>query len=295
MLRKTPKGRLLIIGGAEDKVGEVPDIFYRNRNFEKYEILKQLLPGKRSKKTIEVITTASTQPKSVASRYKKAFAEMGCTNVGFINMGNNYDSRNPRYVERIHKAHAVLFSGGDQFRISTIIGNTDVQEAIMKKYLDDDQFIVAGTSAGAMAAGNLMMYAGENNEALLKGAVKISSGLGFVDGCIIDTHFVKRGRFGRLAEAIVMNPTCIGIGLGEDTALMITRGNEAKCLGSGMVMILDGKEIGHTNIAYAREDEPLCIENIKVHILSKGGGFIFDERKFVPSKENLKIENSLRE
>jgi cyanophycinase len=294
MLHATPKGKLLIIGGAEDKPDEAPDIMNETSSFQPYEILRELLPPKRSRKTIEVITTASTEPASVAARYRKAFKKLGLEKVGFINMGNNYDSKNPKFIERIRKAHSVLFSGGDQYRISTILGNTDVQDAIMKKYIEDKDFIVAGTSAGAMVAASLMMYEAEKHEALLKGSVKISSGLGFVNNCIIDTHFVKRGRFGRLAEAIVMNPTCTGIGLGEDTGLLISKGNEAICLGSGMVIILDGKNIGHTNISYAENNEPVCIENIRVHVMSRGSGYLINERVFVPSKRNLDREEELK-
>ncbi|MCE3225531.1 MAG: cyanophycinase [Bacteroidetes bacterium] len=294
MPSKIPKGKLLIIGGAEDKgKGEEPDIVNKNKNFRHHEILKQLVP-KNKKKTIEIVTTASSEPDKVSKRYKKVFIEMGAKNIGFINMGNNYETRNPLFTKRIKKAYAVLFSGGDQFRLSSILGNTDVLRVILERYMNDKDFIVAGTSAGAAAAGVLMMYEGENNEAILKGAVKVSSGLGFIDFCIIDTHFIKRGRFGRLSEAIVMNPTCIGIGLGEDTALLITKGKEAKCLGSGMVIIIDGKDVGHTNIAYAENDTPLCIESLKIHVLCNGCGFRFSDRKFIPSKENLRIEKKLK-
>jgi len=296
MLRKTPKGKLIIIGGAEDKGSiEHPDISGKNTNYEPAEILKHLLPPKQSlKKTIEIITTASGEPDSISQRYKEAFHSLGFKHVGFINMGNNYDASNPIFVGRIKKAHSVLFSGGDQFRLSTILGNTDVLKAVHERYFNDASFIVAGTSAGAAAAATLMMYEGENNEAILKGTVKISSGLGFIDGCIIDTHFTKRGRFGRLAQAIVMNPTCVGIGLGEDTALIITKGKEACCIGSGMAVIIDGQCIGHTNMAYAEAGEPVCIEKLQVHILCKGSSFQFEERKFVPSKRDMKIENSLK-
>jgi cyanophycinase len=294
MHKKIPSGKLLIIGGAEDKGGdEQPVISTRNLKYEPHEILNTLIPERKNSGHIEIITTASSAPDEISKRYKRAFKKFGYSRVNFINMGNNYDARNPAFIARIEKAHVVLFSGGDQFRLSTILGNTDVLEAIKQKYMHDPDFIVAGTSAGAAAAGVLMMFEGENNEALLKGAVKISSGLGFVEGCIIDTHFVKRGRFGRLAEAIVMNPTCIGIGLGEDTALLITKGNEAVCLGSGMVTIIDGRDVGHTNIAYAEVDSPLCIENLRVHVLCKGTGFLLRERKFLPSKEDLKEERKL--
>jgi cyanophycinase len=141
-----------------------------------------------------------------------------------------------------------------------------------------------------MAASELMIYEGAQHEAMLQGSVRMSSGLRFISGCIIDTHFIKRGRFERLAQSLVMNPTCIGIGLGEDTALLIKEGNKAECKGSGMVIIIDGKDIGHTNVAYAEENIPLSIEGLRVHILSRGTKFLLHERQFVPSDEDLELE-----
>lgn len=296
MLRKVPKSKLILIGGAEDKGGiSELESAEKNKNFKQLEILKKLIPLTGKGSTIEIITTASNIPDEVNKMYIDAFDEIGFKHIGFINMGNNYDASNPEFVKRINKAHTVFFSGGDQFRLSTILGNTDVLEAIQERYFNDSDFIVAGTSAGAMAAGILMLMEGENTEALLKGSVKISSGLGFIDGCIIDTHFVKRGRFGRLSQAVVMNPTCIGIGLGEDTALIIKKGNEAECFGSGMVIIIDGKNVKHTNIAYAEQDTPVCIQNLKVHILCRGNKFMLKTREFIPSHKDIEIENSSRE
>ena len=295
MLRKIPKGNLLVIGGAEDK-GKQSEarIAGRNKNFQHLEILQELLPKRHHKGNLEIITTASEIPAEVADMYKNAFDEIGFKDIGFINMGNIEDASNPEYVERIRDAYGVLFSGGDQFRLSTILGNSPVLETILERYFNDADFTVAGTSAGAMAAGTLMIFEGENNEALLKGTVKISSGLGFIDGCLIDTHFVKRGRFGRLSQAVVMNPTCIGIGLGEDTALIIRKGKEAECRGSGMVIIIDGKHVKHTNIAYAEDNTPLCIQNLIVHILCKGNKIMLDTREFIPSPKDIEIENSFR-
>ncbi len=295
MLKKVPKSTLLLIGGAEDKGSQSAlENAAKNKNFQQFEILNELLPKKNKKETIEIITTASNVPKEISEMYENAFSEVGFKNVGFINMGNNYDANNPEFIKRINKAHTVLFSGGDQFRLSTILGHTDVLAAIKERYFSDPDFIIAGTSAGAMATGTLMLFDGDNNEALLKGTVKISSGLGFIDGCLIDTHFAKRGRIGRLAQGIVMNPTCIGIGIGEDTALIIKKGNEAECRGSGMVMIVDGSDIKHTNIVYAEENTPICIQNLRVHILKKGNKFILDSREFIPAPEDLKIESTTR-
>jgi cyanophycinase len=290
-MNQTPKGTLILIGGAEDKGGTAKSK-NRNRNYKELEILMELLPKekKEKKKKIEIITTASNVPVEINKMYADAFKELGYKAVGFINMSNHEEANDPKLVKRIQNSHAVLFSGGDQFRLSTILGTSEVVNAVKDKYLNDSDFILAGTSAGAMALASLMLYEGENNEAMLSQTVMFGSGLGLIDGCIIDTHFIKRGRFGRLAQSVVMNPTCVGIGLGEDTALIIKKGNKAECRGSGMVVIIDGKDVGHTNIAYAERHTPLCIENLRVHILSSHNGYKLREREFVASKKDIRIE-----
>ncbi|HRG53544.1 MAG TPA: cyanophycinase [Bacteroidia bacterium] len=295
MQRQIPKGTLILIGGAEDRgINEIA-IQNRNKQFVHFEIIKELLPNKKKNKKhiLEIITTASADPNGVMDTYSRAFKNVGFNEVGYINVETDPSSSNPEIIKRINNAHAVLFSGGNQFRLSTILGNTDIIDVIIKKYYNDPDFIVAGTSAGAMAAAAIMIYEGQNDEAILKDTVKLSSGLGFINHCIIDTHFAKRARFGRLAEAILMNPSCIGIGLGEDTALTIKKGNEAICSGSGMVVILDGRDITHTNISYAESGTPLCVENLRVHILAKGNGFLLKERKFVISRSDIKKQKEL--
>src|SRR5690606_35744698 len=124
----------------------------------------------------------------------------------------------PQFNKQLEKAHAVLFSGGDQFKLVTTLGGTVISDLLKERYLNDKDFIIAGTSAGAMAFPKLMIYEGGKHEAMLKQDLKTTSGLGFLDTCMVDTHSIKRGRFGRLAHAIVMNPEALGIGLGEDTA-----------------------------------------------------------------------------
>jgi cyanophycinase len=292
MIRQVPKGKLILIGGGED-VGKKHDVQIAGKTtfFKPMEILKELLPKKKDHGKIEVITTATRHPEKTARNYRTAFRRIGFKDVGFINLGNNLEGSNPKFLERVKKAHTVFFSGGNQYRLSVILGNSDVLEVIREKYMTDPHFIVAGTSAGAMALTTLMMFEGENNEAILKGTVKISSGLGFLDGCVVDTHFTRRGRFGRLAQAVVMNPTCVGIGIGEDTALVVRKGKEARCIGSGMVIIIDGKHIRHTNMPFAENNEPVCIEGLEVDILCKDNGYLMDKRKFIPAKKVIKEEN----
>lgn len=126
-----------------------------------------------------------------------------------------------------------------------------------------------------------MIYEGNATQAHLKGEVKITTGLGFIDDVIIDSHFEKRGRFGRLAQAVAANPSCIGIGLGEDTGMLITS-NGMEAIGSGLVIIVDGHDIRHSNIADIPDGCPISIENLKVHFCEKGNGYLLRERKFIP-------------
>ena len=170
-------------------------------------------------------------------------------------------------------------------RLTAIFGGTQFLRTIHNRYKNEN-FVVAGTSAGAMAMSNTMIYEGDASSAHLKGEVKITTGLGFMDNVIFDSHFEKRGRFGRLSQAVGSNPSCIGIGLGEDTGMLITEGNKMEAIGSGLVVIIDGHDIRHSNIADIPEGNPMSVENIIVHLCAKGNGFIVNERQFVEKMAN---------
>jgi cyanophycinase len=276
----TPKGKLLIIGGAEDRRdGEEPEMNEKSERFERFKILKELLPGGNTDGKIEVISTASSTPEEMEKMYEQTFTEIGYKNVGFLRITNKMEARDETFCERVKSANAIFFTGGDQLRISTIIGGTDIGTILKEKYLKDKHFVVAGTSAGAMVMSEIMICGGGTGEALLGSDLHTASGLGLLGGCIIDTHFIKRGRFSRLAHAIIINPRNLGIGLGEDTALIIHNGNEAECRGSGMVVLIDGADIGQTNIGEADESCPVYVENLKVHLLTENCRVNLETRK----------------
>jgi cyanophycinase len=279
-----PKGKLIAIGGAEDKGagGENGDATKNNLNFFELGILRRLVEEAGGNDArIEVITTASTIPYEVGENYLDAFGKIGCTNIGLMHIRNRQDTMNPDFMERIKTCNAVMFSGGNQLRLSVTDGGTEFLAVLKKRYQDEEGFVIAGTSAGAMAMSKTMIYEGNATRAHLKGEVKMTMGLGFIDGVIIDSHFEKRGRFGRLAQAIATNPQTIGIGLGEDTGMLITDGNKMEAIGSGLVIIIDGFDILHCNIADIPDGNPISIENLKVHFCEKGNGFILSERKFL--------------
>lgn len=280
-----PKGKLIAIGGAEDKGTdlELGEFHRNNLNFFELGILRRVVDeagGVNAR--IEVITTASTIPYEVGENYLNAFGKIGCTNIGLLHIRNRQDTTIKEYMDRIHSCDAVMFSGGNQLRLSVTDGGTEFLSVLKKRYQQETNFLIAGTSAGAMAMSNTMIYEGNATRAHLKGEVKITTGLGFMNNVIIDSHFEKRGRFGRLAQAVAANPGCIGVGLGEDTGMLITEGNKMEAIGSGLVVIVDGHEIMHSNIADIPEGNPISIENLKVHFCEKGNGYLVKERKYLP-------------
>jgi cyanophycinase len=275
-----PKGKLLIIGGAEDRSdGSEPEMKEKTEQCERFKILKELLAGSDGEGKIEVISTASSTPEEMEQMYEQTFGEIGYKNIGFLRITNKMEARDEAFCERVKSANAVFFTGGDQLRISTIIGGTPLEAALREKYMNDKDFVVAGTSAGAMVMSEIMICGGGTGEALLGSDLHTASGLGLLGGCIVDTHFIKRGRFSRLAHAIIINPRNLGIGLGEDTALIIHNGNEAECRGSGMVVLIDGADIGQTNISEADESCPVYVENLKVHLLTENCRVNLNTRK----------------
>lgn len=277
-----PTGKLISIGGAEDKGTEAePDFIQKNNlNFFELGILKRIVEEiGGSDSHIEVITTASSIPEEVGENYKKAFGKIGCNNIGIIHIKYREDADKPEYLERIKNCAGVMFSGGNQLRLTTILGGTELMSIIHHRY-ETENFVVAGTSAGAMAMSNTMIYHGNSTTAHLKGEVKITTGLAFLQNVIIDSHFEKRGRFGRLAQAVGCNPSCIGIGLGEDTGLIITEGNHFEAIGSGCVILVDGHKIRHSNIADIPEGSPISLENLVVHVMVDGDSYDLKERIF---------------
>lgn len=280
-----PKGKLIAIGGAEDKGTDLEAGEFRRNNLNFFElgILRRVVEeagGPSSR--IEVVTTASMIPYEVGENYLNAFGKIGCTNVGLMHIRTRQDAMNQDYIERIRHCDCVMFSGGNQLRLSATDGGTEFLSVLKRRYKDEERIVIAGTSAGAMAMSNTMIYEGNATRAHLKGEVKITTGLGFLNNVIVDSHFEKRGRFGRLAQAVAANPGCIGIGLGEDTGMLITEGNKMEAIGSGLVIIIDGHDILHSNIADIPDGNPISLENLKVHFCEKGNGYLINERKFLP-------------
>lgn len=289
----SPKGKLIAIGGAEDKGTDLElGVVHRNNlNFFELGILRRIVTeAGGTDARIEVITTASSSPKEVGGNYLNAFSKIGCNNIGHMPIRDRENAADKDYIRRVKKANVVMFSGGNQYRLTTTFGGTTILQILHDRYQNDD-FIIAGTSAGGMAMSNTMIYEGSSARSHLKGEVKITTGLGFSKDVIFDSHFDKRGRFARLVQAIAANPSCLGIGLGEDTGTVITHGNHMEAFGSGMVTIIDGKHIKHSNLADIPEGNPISLENLVVHFLTAGDHFSIRQRKFEARPVEVKVED----
>lgn len=277
-----PKGKLISIGGAEDKGTdlELGVIQRNNLNFFEMGILKRFVKEVGSLDArIEVVTTASSIPVEVGENYLSALTKIGCTNVGIIDVRERKQAMDSQTVQRLKDTDALMFSGGNQLRLTAIFGGTEFLDILKRRYREEN-FVIAGTSAGAMAMSSTMIYQGDAERAHLKGEVKITTGLAFIDGVIIDSHFNKRGRFARLAQAVAANPSCVGIGLSEDTGVIITNGTQLETIGSGAVFLFDGRKIEQSNIADIEEGSPFSVENLVVHIMESGDFFNLDSHKF---------------
>jgi cyanophycinase len=284
-----PKGILVSVGGAEDKGTDLEAgiISRNNLNFFEIGILKNVVKLVNDNEArIEIVTTASTIPDEVGENYIDAFSKLGCKNVGHMKIRNRDDAVLHEYIDRLNACKVVMFSGGNQLRLSSIFGGTQFLDVLKSRY-ENDEFIIAGTSAGAMAMSNTMIYEGNATNAHLKGEVRITTGLGFINGVIIDSHFNKRGRFPRLAQAVAANPGAIGIGLGEDTGVIVRNGEDLEAIGSGAVIIIDGRNVGSNNIADIEFGEAICVENLMVHIMCKGNTYNIKTRKIEEVAEKV--------
>jgi cyanophycinase len=278
-----PRGYIVSVGGAEDKGPPMQKIeqLELHQKFFEAGVLRNIISliTDDNQPIVEVVTTASSIPEQTAQTYKDAFCHLGCDYVGHLHLTSRDEADKPAILERLARCNCLMFSGGDQLKLSSVFGGTRFLDILKRRYLNE-HFVIAGTSAGAMAMSYMMIYEGDAGNAHLKGEVKMTTGFGFLKNVIIDTHFDKRGRFNRLAQAVSAQPGIIGIGLGEDTGIIVSGGHHLKAIGFGCVTIIDGKQINHNNIADIDEGKPISVGNLIVHIMSNGDVYNLRTRQF---------------
>lgn len=261
-------GTVILIGGGEDKGIEKSDRQEKNPFFTSEEILKTFCGICKSKDSkIAIITSASRIPDEIAKDYKKAFSKICPNQLEFIHIENKEEAADKENIKKLQSVNGVLFSGGSQARLTKILKDTAFLKELYRKF-NEENMLVAGTSAGAMALPYLMIEEGSSEEGLVKGEVELNTGFNFVNGLIVDTHFSERGRFGRLAQAVCLSNMQLGIGISEDTALIIYPDKPAEIIGSGEITIINAKDIKFSNIKTIKKGEPLAVCNLRVNIVT---------------------------
>src|SRR3954462_2881395 len=256
------QGTLVIIGGGEDKEGD--RVMLR-------EVACRLDGGK-----LVLATVASHEPEGYFEAYQKAFAGLVVTNLTELYVRDRAETLDPEKLRTFEGAAGVFFSGGDQLRISSQIGDTPVEQRVREIY--ERGGLIAGTSAGASLMSDTMLVKGSSRASHRIGDLHMAPGLGLVRDVIIDQHFAERGRFGRLFGAVAHNPRELGIGIDEDTALVL-QGDRFEVIGSGCVYVVDGAGVTHSNIAEAEPERSLSMYDIRMHVLSSGDIFELGRRR----------------
>lgn len=249
-------GPILVIGGHESKTGERP-------------ILRAFAEAVGGKDVV-LVTVASKQTKPYVERYDEAFADLGIRRLLPLQLRDRAAAYEPEKLAAFEQAGGVFFTGGDQLRISSQIGDTPVEHEIRRLW--EAGGIIAGTSAGAAVMPETMLVRGPGTTSYRLGDLHLAPGLGLLRDVIVDQHFAERGRMGRLIGAVAHNPRVLGIGLDEDTAIRV-RGDRFEVLGAGAVYLIDGHGVSQSNIAEAARDETLSIFGIRLHVLAAGDSY----------------------
>ncbi|TGX56249.1 cyanophycinase [Sphingomonas gei] len=262
-------GPLIIIGGHEDKDGDKLIL---------KEVADRVAGGK-----LVIATVASHEPEGYFETYRKAFASLGATTLVELYVNERSETLDEKVAAIFADAAGIFFTGGDQLRISSQIGDTPVEKMIREIHRRGG--VIAGTSAGASVMSETMLVKGASQESLRIGDLHMAPGLGLVRDVIIDQHFAERGRIGRLLGAVAQNPRVLGIGIDEDTAIVLENCH-FRVIGAGAVYIVDGSGVTHSNIAEASPERTLSMHEVRLHVLSDGDGFDLERR--APAGSNQK-------
>lgn len=258
------RGTLIIVGGHEDRTGE--KVILR-------EVAARAGPGR-----LVVTTVASEDPDGLFEQYERAFRSLGVAHVYNLPIAEREEARTESRVRTLDGATVVFFTGGDQLKITSQIGDTPVFERLREIYAEGGT--IAGTSAGASVVCETMLVSGNGEQSPRVGeTVRMAPGLGFLENVIIDQHFAERGRMGRLLGAIAQNPRNLGLGLDENTAVVIEEDRRFTVLGDGSVYVIDGSGVTRSNIAEEDAEQSLSIHDVRLHVLSRGDGFDLRERR----------------
>lgn len=233
-----------------------------------------------SKARIIVVPTASETPDERARDYQTLFATFSPASIETVHIGARSDASSPALCKLVDEASLFMFAGGDQLRLSSLIGGTELHRALISRYRRGG-CVVAGTSAGAAVIPEVMIFQNNRFRSFRKGGIEMTKGLGLIQDMIFDTHFVQRSRISRLVHAVATNPAMLGLGLEENTGLLIENERTAKVIGAGTVIVVDGSAIGINHIGYAENRKPFALTNVAYSVLTQGVVYDLEQRMVV--------------
>jgi cyanophycinase len=257
-------GPVIAIGGAEDKEGDAV-------------ILKEVIrkaggPDAR----IVLLTVATEKPEEVSGEYLKTLKRLGATNLDTVDVSDREHALDPELIAKLASAQCLYFTGGDQLFITSLLGGTPMEKCMYEMH--ENGVVIAGTSAGAAMMGTSMIVSGSSDDNPKSETVQIAPGMDFLDRMTIDTHFSQRGRHGRLMTAIAHYPRCLGVGLDEDTAIVV-RGTRFTVIGSGCATVTDFSNLSYSSLPHLEKGESLSLHDIRVHVLAAGQRFDVETRR----------------
>jgi cyanophycinase len=258
------RGWIVPIGGAENKEND-------------RHILERFIRVSGGRDANIVVIPTASRMHETGPRYEKLFKELGADQVAVMDFDTRRDCQEPGRLARIEAASGIFFTGGNQLRLSTLLGGTPVAKLI--RVLNAHGVTVGGTSAGASILSEHMIAFGDEGSAVISGSVRLAPGLGLTNRFIIDQHFRQRDRLGRLITALAYNPFAVGIGLDEDTAAFISPDETIEVEGSGGVTVLDASEVSFSSMSDVSEGQPVCMLGLKLHILVAGATFNLHTRE----------------
>ena len=263
MARRKP-GTLIIIGGHEDK--------------EDDKLILRAVADRVGSGKLVVATLASGMPAEQFEEYERIFRGLGVRHVYKFEIESREEAKSPQKVRILEDAEGVFFTGGDQLKITSQIGDTPVYERIQEIFSSGG--LIAGTSAGASVVCATMLVSGPGSEShRVGGALRMAPGLGLIPDVIIDQHFAERGRVGRLIGAVAQNPRMLGLGIDEDTAIVIEGLRTFTVIGAGAVYVIDGSTVSYSNLTEEESDRTMSIYDVRMHMLSMGDSFDLQARE----------------
>ena len=271
-----PKGLLVIIGGGEDKEGDCTILA---------EFVR-LAGGNQAR--LVVMTVATDEPEEVGGQYRGVFKRLGAASVSVLDVSRREQAHDKKSLKALEQATALFFTGGDQLHVTSLIGGTDMDILLHQMY--EEGVVIGGTSAGAAMMSNSMIVRGSSESNPRLGTVQLGPGIEFLQGVVVDTHFSERGRHGRLISAVAHYPRDIGIGIDENTAIVV-KGDLFEVIGEGAVTVIDAGTLTYTNVPDLKEGGGLALYGLTLHILTAGHRFNLTARQPIMEEHCPEEEN----